>query len=332
VTLLAPDVPGVYDYTIDWDRRLLPAGAGDTTAIRGPTRILFELTVVPSTPPTLVLPSDIAAEGNAPGGATVGFTVGATDAEDDPDPTPTCSADSGDFFPLGDTTVECEVTDSTGLTGTGSFTISVADTTAPTLVGLPANVDLTTEDPAGTTAAYSVPTATDEVDPSPVVGCLPAPGAAVPTGTTTVTCTATDASGNEASGSFPLNVTYVAPPPPDPGTDYDVKFWAPVGRDEYVRVKAGRVIPVRVRILADGKLLKEGAVTLVLDRCDGTPLDRSLDLRRVSRHWVGSLDTKGLSGCVMAELRVDGVYAGDFQVDVKAPKPPKPPKPARGHR
>jgi uncharacterized repeat protein (TIGR01451 family) len=54
---------------------------------------------------------------------------------------------------------------------------------------------------------YAVPIATDLVDPSPTVNCLPASGTNFPIGVTNVTCTATDASGNMASDSFTVTVT-----------------------------------------------------------------------------------------------------------------------------
>ena len=45
-------------------------------------------------------------------------------------------------------------------------------------------------------------TASDNCDPSPTVTCSPASGSGFPVGTTTVTCTAQDATGNSASCRF----------------------------------------------------------------------------------------------------------------------------------
>jgi HYR domain-containing protein len=50
-------------------------------------------------------------------------------------------------------------------------------------------------------------TATDESDPAPVVVCVPPSGSVFPRGTTLVTCTATDAAGNEATCQFPVMVS-----------------------------------------------------------------------------------------------------------------------------
>ena len=93
------------------------------------------ITVAPSnTPPVLAVPgSTVVAEATSPDGAAVDYVVSATDAEDDPDPTPTCSPSSGSTFPIGDTTVSCSVTDSGGMTTNGSFTVRVQDTTSPSI-------------------------------------------------------------------------------------------------------------------------------------------------------------------------------------------------------
>ena len=55
--------------------------------------------------------------------------------------------------------------------------------------------------PAGATVAYSA-SATDNLDPSPTLSCVPPSGSVFPIGTTTVNCTATDHAGNSATGSF----------------------------------------------------------------------------------------------------------------------------------
>ena len=49
-------------------------------------------------------------------------------------------------------------------------------------------------------------TASDAIDPSPVVSCVPPSGSVFPLGDTLVTCTATDAEGNQSSCSFTVSV------------------------------------------------------------------------------------------------------------------------------
>jgi hypothetical protein len=155
----------------------------------------------PSTPPTLTLPPDQTVEATGPDGATVTYTVSANDAQDGT-LTPSCSPASGSVFPLGITPVNCSVTDSGGLTATGSFTVMVQDTTPPAL-NLPGNITVQAGKPA--IVNYTA-TATDLVDGSVSVNCSPASGSTFTLGTTTVNCSATDAHHNTATGSFTVSV------------------------------------------------------------------------------------------------------------------------------
>jgi probable HAF family extracellular repeat protein len=82
--------------------------------------------------------------------------------------------------------------------------IAVVDSTPPVLV-VPANIAVDATSPSGAVVSY-VATATDAVDPHPVVNCVPASGSTFAAGTTAVTCTATDASGNSATASFSVTV------------------------------------------------------------------------------------------------------------------------------
>jgi hypothetical protein len=82
--------------------------------------------------------------------------------------------------------------------------VVVADTTPPVLV-VPANIAVDATSPSGAVVSY-VATATDAIDPDPMVTCAPSSGSTFPVGTTAVTCTATDASGNSATASFNVTV------------------------------------------------------------------------------------------------------------------------------
>ena len=79
------------------------------------------------------------------------------------------------------------------------------DLTPPTISPVS---DLTTEaeDATGTNVYYSYPYASDSIDPNPTLSCDPPYGARFPIGETTVTCTATDYSGNVAQATFKVNV------------------------------------------------------------------------------------------------------------------------------
>src|SRR5262249_34709523 len=86
---------------------------------------------------------------------------------------------------------------------------STVDPIAP-MITCPANVTASTNQSScqqGGCAAvnFATPAATDNC-PGVVVTCVPPSGSCMPTGSTTVTCTATDAAGNTASCSFSVTV------------------------------------------------------------------------------------------------------------------------------
>lgn len=93
-----------------------------------------EIAVNDVTPPVVTVESKTV-EATGPDGATTTYAASATDNVDGP-LTPACSPASGSLFGLGATTVTCEATDAAGNTGTGTGTITVVDTTPPS-VGCP---------------------------------------------------------------------------------------------------------------------------------------------------------------------------------------------------
>jgi hypothetical protein len=130
VTVTAPPTPGAHAYPLLFDWIVSPAGSGDGSAASGSTPATLFLDVVvdaepANTPPSLVLPGALTVVADGPAGWTAAYTVSATDAEDDPDPVPTCAPAVGEVLPLGTTAVACTVTDAGGLTATGSFDVTV---------------------------------------------------------------------------------------------------------------------------------------------------------------------------------------------------------------
>ncbi len=164
----------------------------------------FTVTVVTG-PPTLTLPSDITAEATSPAGAVVTYT--ATADENAPI---VCNPPSGSTFALGTTTVNCSATNVLNQTTTGSFHVTVVDTTPPTLT-LPAAITAEATSPSGAAVTFTA-TATDLVDGTVTVHCTPASGSTFALGTATVQCTATDLHNNTASGSFTVTVQDTTPP------------------------------------------------------------------------------------------------------------------------
>jgi hypothetical protein len=78
------------------------------------------------------------------------------------------------------------------------------DVTPPTL-SLPGDLGVEAPDSSGTNVSYFA-SAADDRDPNPTVTCTPASGSFFPVGATTVTCAATDRSGNSATGTFVVRV------------------------------------------------------------------------------------------------------------------------------
>ena len=151
--------------------------------------------------------ADRVEEATSADGAAVVFDTPAATDNLDPTVTVTCDPLSGSTFPLGNSGVTCSAQDVAGNGSSTSFTVTVQDTTAPELT-VPGDVNEEATSPAGRVVNF-VATATDVVTVSPAVTCMPASGSTFPLGETTVNCTATDAAGNSASGSF--EVTIAAP-------------------------------------------------------------------------------------------------------------------------
>src|SRR5207247_1098732 len=108
-------------------------------------------------------------------------------------------------FNKGVTTVTCTATDTSGNTNACTFTVTVNDNELPTLT-CPSNITTNTALGACTRVVnYTVPTASDNC-PGATVSCLPTNGATFNKGLTTVTCTATDASGNTNACTFTVTV------------------------------------------------------------------------------------------------------------------------------
>jgi hypothetical protein len=180
----------------------------------------FTVTVIDATPPVITLPANITAEATGPSGAAVTYAASATDPDDAA--TVACTPISGATFPIGLTTVTCTATDTNANTASGTFTVSVKDTTPPVVtISVTSPVEAT--GPSGAAVTYAA-TATDTVSGSLTPTCAPASGSTFPLGTTAITCSATDGAGNTGTASatvvvedktaptlsLPANITAVA--------------------------------------------------------------------------------------------------------------------------
>jgi hypothetical protein len=191
------------------------------------------VTVIDTLAPQLATMGNVTVEATGPNGAAAQFITGVASDACDPAPQVTCDHASGETFPLGTTLVTCVASDASGNTTQQSFTVSVVDTTPPTLAQ-PADVFVTATSIAGAVATFATPSATDIVDQNPSVSCAPASGSTFAPGATTVTCTATDFSGNAAQKTFVVHVSYAWS-----------GFLQPINVDGSSVFKLGSTIPVK---------------------------------------------------------------------------------------
>jgi Tol biopolymer transport system component len=209
----APDDSGGNDWT---QRALLSGNAGLAIFSSNATNLVEDgrsgtFVVEPlafGEPPTVVMPGDLTIEATSPYGTPLAYEVSASDPEDGEVPV-SCDPRQGGEYPLGPVEVTCTATDSDGLTGTGSFVVTFVDTTAPVMQLVP--ITAVPNGPEGTRLGWNTHP-TDNADWYPDVVCAPESFSdfVFPIGDTTVTCTATDDSGNSSTGTFVVHVLSVA--------------------------------------------------------------------------------------------------------------------------
>ena len=180
------------------------------------------VTVSDTTAPMLTAPADVSVEGDAAGGvadtnAMIETLLAGASATDIVDVDVTITNDAPNLFPVGDTTVTFTAVDDANNSVMATTVVTVTDTTAPTVTA-PGDI---TVDP--NVAGGAEPTlqaivdflagasTTDVVDAAPVI-TNDAP-ALFPIGDTTVTFTATDASGNAGTATAVVTVNQPAGPP-----------------------------------------------------------------------------------------------------------------------
>ncbi len=124
----------------------------------------------------------------------------------------------------------------------------------PPVLSLPGTLTVAATSTSGALVSYSV-SATDNLDPQPVVSCAPPSGSLFAVGATTVSCTARDVSGNSSSGSFTVQVNALSPPPPSGGGGGGGGSGAAdlylTGSVEPVLVPVGGTLTWRLRVLDD---------------------------------------------------------------------------------
>jgi hypothetical protein len=264
----------------------------------------FTVTVRDTTGPAItLLPST--AEATGPNGARVAYEAAATDLVDGPVAVH-CEPAPGSTFPLGTTPIACTATDTAGNTTTAETTVTVQDTTAPT-VSVPTHISATAASKEGAVVSYKA-TATDLVDHSPALTCDHPSGSTFAPGTTTVSCTASDASGNVGSpATFTVTVAYA---------------WSgllqPISLAGRAAFKAGSTIPAKFTLTGESATAVGVTAKLYFAKVDSTSstdeiaavgtsaADSGNTFRNDSgsKQYIFNLSTKGWSEGTY-QLRVD---------------------------
>ncbi|MBL7986084.1 MAG: HYR domain-containing protein, partial [Flavobacteriales bacterium] len=114
---------------------------------------------------------------------------------------------------VGTVNVTLTVTDNNGLTATCVAAVTVVDNIQPVISNCPGDITVNAGAACTATATWTIPSAEDNCSGYSLVRTAgPAPGSIFPLGNTTVTYTATDASGNTSFCSFAVTVLDVTAP------------------------------------------------------------------------------------------------------------------------
>jgi len=215
------EIPSITSDNCGIDTLISDSNSGDTfsigtttvtytvTDVNGnTTECSFDITVEDNEGPSITCPDDITVSTDA--GvceAVVNWEIPSITSDNCGIDTLISDSNSGDTFSIGTTTVTYTVTDVNGNTTECSFDIIVEDNEGPT-VDCPTDINLeTTISTCDAIATWTVPVFTDNCGEIVEETNTHNSGDTFPIGTTTVTYTATDATGNMTECSFDVTVT-----------------------------------------------------------------------------------------------------------------------------
>lgn len=162
---------------------------------------------IDSSPPAISVPANVTQEATGPQTIVSLGTANATDAVDGP---VTVTNNATSTYQVGNTIIQYQATDLAGNTAFAYQDVTITDTTPPTL-SLPVQVMAQATGPSGAAVNYTA-NATDLVDGPVTPVCTPPSGSVFAFGLDTVTCTATDAHNNKATGTFNVDIINKIPP------------------------------------------------------------------------------------------------------------------------
>lgn len=264
----------------------------------------FTIEVQDQTKPIVTVPADIVAEATGANGAAVTW-IGVTANDDVSGPLDaTCTTESGAVFPLGITTVTCSAADSAGNVGDNAFTVTVRDTLAPTLT-VSASRTATATSANGAVVTFSAPTATDVVDGPVTATCDKVSGSTFALGSTTVTCTATDAAGNTGTQTFNVTVTV---------------GWSgvlqPVNADGGSSFKLGSTVPVKFSLTGASAGISNLSARLYLQRLGSNAAGGVLEAISTSNATTGNLFRHDGTSQYIFNLATKTLSAGTYQLRI----------------
>jgi hypothetical protein len=176
------------------------------------------ITVIDSTAPSVTAAAPITVSADANCQAAIPNVVAGSSASDNcgSSITVTQSPAAGTLVGVGTHTITITATDGVGNTSSATTTLTVNDTTAPSLTA-PSNVTVSTgnSNSCGTLvsdAALGTPTASDSCGNVTISRSGVPAGNVFPVGTTTITYTATDAAGNQTTATQSVTVNDNTPP------------------------------------------------------------------------------------------------------------------------
>ena len=201
------DYQGLWVRGIDSSGRIYTMESGSSKNIK----IFRDKFVEDNIPPVIDPVNDILVEAAHSSGNTITFTSPSAMDVIDGSMDIKCSPESGSIFPLGTSIpVTCTSTDYSFNSDYVTFDVKVVDSTPPVISSIQDIISTSYLDT--TKITYSIPTATDAIGISGSVTCDPPSNTLFPIGTTIVTCSVSDTSGNIATSSFLVKIQRVDPP------------------------------------------------------------------------------------------------------------------------
>ncbi|HYF68906.1 MAG TPA: HYR domain-containing protein [Ohtaekwangia sp.] len=206
VTLTRSHAPGAV-----FNKGTTPVTYTATDASGNVSTCTFNVIVEDKTAPVITAcPSDITVSANALCKASVTWTP-PTATDNCTTVTLTSTHNSGHQFSVGTTVVSYTATDAVGNKSTCTFNVVVKDETPPVITGCPSDITLTANALCKATGTWSAPTGSDNCG-AVTMTTTHASGTLFSLGTTPVTYTATDGSGNKTTCTFNVIVKDETPP------------------------------------------------------------------------------------------------------------------------